>query len=341
MSEQGQGLVEQLPKVEQHIHLVVSVRTETLLWLVAENGIQSDDLADPDGVRRLFQFRDFEHFIDCYTVVMRCIREEKQFERVVYEMLEDEARQNVRYVEASFSAPDHTRMGLDYFEMLKAINRGIDRAGTDFSVECKLKIDFVRDYGPKIAMTHLDLIAEYGRNVVAIDIGGREHIRSAKEFADVYRRAKKMGLHLTAHAGEASGPESIWAALTHLRVERVGHGVAAKDDPRLVEYLLNNNIAVEMCPISNVRTKVVGNIRSHPIRPFFDRGLMVTVNSDDPTMFETSMNNEYRTLHDELGFTIPELFRLSLNGIDSSFLEEDRRRSLKRSFYESYDRLSR
>jgi adenosine deaminase len=116
--------------------------------------------------------------------------------------------------------------------------------------------------------------------------------------------------------------------------------VAAKDDPTLVEHLLKNNIAIEMCPVSNVRTKVVDDIRSHPIGPFFDRGLMVTVSSDDPTMFGTSMNNEYRTLQEELGFTLPELFRLSLNGIDSSFLDEDRKQSLKKSFYRSYKRLS-
>jgi adenosine deaminase len=147
-----------------------------------------------------------------------------------------------------------------------------------------------------------------------------------------------MGLHLTAHAGEIQGPESIWDAVKYLGVERVGHGVAARDDPVLVDHLLRNKVSVEMCPISNLRTKAVDDIRNHPVRSLFDKGLNVTVNSDDPTMFGTNMNNEYQTLHDKLGFSIPDLFQLSLNAVDSSFLPKDKRDSLRESFRKEFER---
>lgn len=339
MSESISQLIDEMPKVEQHIHIVGSIRPETVQWLAEESGNRMRALADLEKAARLFQYRNFEDFIAAYSTILRCITREDQFERIVYEMLEDEAKQNVRYTEASFSAPDHTRLGLNYSEMLKAINRGIERAHVDFGVDCDLRIDLVRDYGPEAGTRYLDLIAQSRERVVAIDIGGREHAFPPEQFTATYRKAKQMGFHLTAHAGETCGSQSIWNAVKHLGVERVGHGVSARDDPALVEYLLKNNISIEMCPLSNVRTGAVNDIRDHPVRAFFDKGLNVTVNSDDPTMFDTNMNKEYRTLHDKLGFTLQELFRLSLNGLDSSFLPEERKMRLREAFIREFEAL--
>jgi adenosine deaminase len=339
MSESISWLIEKMPKVEQHIHIVGSIRPETLRWLATQSDIKVPDLSDPENVARLFRYRDFEDFVNSYSIILRCLKAEDQFERIVYEMLEDEAKQNVRYVEASFSGPDHTHLGLNYSDMVKAINRGIERARFDFGVLCNLKIDLVRDYGPEAGMRYLDVISKCRERVVAIDIGGREHAFPPEQFAAVYRKAKQMGLHLTAHAGETGSPQSIWNAVTRLGVERVGHGVSARDDPALIAHLLKKNISLEMCPVSNLRTGVVDDIRNHPIRAFFDKGLHVTVNSDDPSMFDTNMNREYQTLHDELGFTIEELFHLSLNGLDSSFLPEETKKGLREEFIRQFDTL--
>jgi len=331
-------LIKALPKAEQHIHIVGSTRPETLLWLVEQGGKDSPYRTLED-VRQFFRYRDFLHFISIYSTVVDCITEEDQFERITYEMLEDDARCNVRYVEASFSAPDHVRKGLDYGLTLDAINRAIGRARRDFDIECNIRIDLVRNYGPETGMEVLDWIEMKGDNIVSIDIGGSEEGFPAKPYAPVYRRAKEMGLHLAAHAGEAAGSESIWDAVKYLNVERIGHGVAARLDPELMNYLRDRDIAVEACPISNVKTGIVPSLRAHPIRAFFDRGLTITVNSDDPSMFGTDMNNEYLQLHRELDFAIPELFRLSLNAVDSSFLPEKRKGRLRESFIEEYGKL--
>ena len=334
-----EALIRALPKAEQHVHIVGSTRPETLLWLVEEGGIESPYKTLED-VRRFFQYQNFPHFISIYSTVVECITDEGQFERITYEMLEGDARCNVRYVEASFSAPDHVLRDLDYGRMLDAINRGVRQAHRDFGIECNIRIDLVRNYGPETGMEVLDWIEEKGDNIVSIDIGGSERGFPPKPYAPVYRRAREMGLHLVAHAGEAAGPESIWDAVRHLNVERIGHGVAASSDPRLMDYLKERGVTIEACPVSNVKTGVIPSLREHPIRDFLDRGIGVTVNSDDPSMFGTDMNNEYLQLHSELGFTVPELFDLSLHAVDSSFLPEERRIRMRESFLEGYQLLA-
>ncbi len=332
------GLIKALPKAEQHIHIVGSTRPKTLLWLAEESGGDTPYKTLED-VERFFQYRDFDHFISVYSAVNEVISEEGQFERIAFEMLEDDARCNVRYVEASFSAPDHVRQGLDYGLTLDAINRGIRRAKGEFGIDCNLRIDLVRNYGPERGMEVLDWIEGKGDNIVSVDIGGTESRFPPEPYEPVYKRAREMGLRLAAHAGEAAGLESVWGAVRSLGVERIGHGVAARLDPTLMRLLSEKGITIEACPVSNVRTGIVPSVAEHPIREFQDRGIVVTVNSDDPSMFGTDMNNEYIQLHRELGFTVPELFQLSLNAVDTSFLPEEDRKNLRETFIREYDDL--
>jgi adenosine deaminase len=148
-----------------------------------------------------------------------------------------------------------------------------------------------------------------------------------------------MGLHTVAHAGEWVGPESIWGAIRHLKVERIGHGTTAGKDPALVDYLREHRLPLEMCPVSNVRTASVKSLREHPIREYFDEGLLVTVNSDDPALFHTSLNNEYIELHRQLGFTFEELKQISLNGIEASFMDNAARRETREIFMREFQTI--
>ena len=331
-------LIRKLPKAEQHIHIVGSTRPETLMWLAEDGGLDKPFKTSREA-QDFFQFASFPQFIKVYSTVVDCITKENQFERITYEMLESEAHCNVQYVEASLSPLDHVLRGLDYGKMLDATNRGVIRARMDFAIECNLRIDFVRNYGPEKAMKVLDWVESKDDNIISVDLGGSEERFPAKPYKSVYQRARKMGFHLVAHAGEAAGPDSVWQAVTELEVEHIGHGVTAIHEPRLMEHLKKRNIAIEACPTSNVRTRVIHSIIDHPIKAFNKFGLAVTVNTDDPSIFETDMDNEYLQLHYELGFSLQELFKLSLNAVNSSFLPQKSKSKMRKSFMNTYDHV--
>ncbi len=327
-----------LPKVELHVHVLGSIRPSTLLEIINEDDINSPYNTEMDLVNR-FQYTDFVNFISVYMEIIKYITDGRHFERITYEMLENCASCNTQYVELSFSPMDHIKQGIDFVSIACAINRGIKRANEEFGILTNIRVDLVRDSTIEQAMNILDSIEAHSQNIISIDIGGNESAHSPKPFAPVYKRAREMGLHLVAHAGEAAGPDSIWDALRHLNVERIGHGVTAREDPSLMEYLKRERIAIEMCPVSNLRTGVVSSMRDHPIRDFFDKGLFVNVNSDDPSLFHTDLNNEYIQLHKHLGFTLPELFQISLNGVDAAFVNLRRKTQLRTLFIREYDSI--
>jgi adenosine deaminase len=181
--------------------------------------------------------------------------------------------------------------------------------------------------------------AEKEMRIVGIGIGGSEHDFPPEPYREVYQEARKLGLRTTAHAGEAAGPESIWGALRALEVDRIGHGTRAVEDPALVDHLREKRIPIEMCPISNLRTGVVSEVARHPLRAFFDRGLLVSVNTDDPRMFGTSLEAEYLALAEHQGFRLDEIRRLVENAIDSTWAGESTRARLRREVSEWASRV--
>jgi adenosine deaminase len=327
--------IRRLPKAELHVHVIGAIRPSTLISIIEQDGIETP-YRNVDDIVNLFRYRDFGHFIDVYKEVVDYITHENYFERIAYEMLEDCARCNTRYVEFSFSSIDHVERGLDFRDMVHNLNKGIKRAAQDFSIESNIRIDLVRNSGPDTAMETLDSIRDYPENIVAIDLGGSEHMVPPKPFAKAYTKAREMGLHLVAHAGEAAGPGSIWDAITHLGVERIGHGVTAIGDSKLLDYMKEHQIAIEACPVSNVRTGVVETLTEHPIWEFYEKGLLVSVNSDDPSFFHTDMNNEFIQLNEHLGFSLGDLFWLTMNAVDSSFLSTEDKKELRKSVRDDY-----
>ena len=330
--------IKALPKMELHVHILGSLQPSTLLNIIREEGYDTP-YNTVDDIKQRFHYTDFVNFIEVYWEIVGYINDEKHFEHITYDMLKACSDCNTRYVEASFSPRDHLQHNLDFSKMVNAINKGIDHARESFGIETNIRIDIVRSSTQDEAMEVLNYIEKYPHNFVSIDIGGNETAFPPKPFAETYARAREMGLHLAAHAGEAAGPQSIWDAIKFLQVERIGHGVSAREDPKLMAYLKEKQIGIEMNPMSNVRTGVVKSIQDHPIREFFDRGLLVTVNSDDPSLFHTNLNNEYLQIHEHLGFSLSELFQLSLNGIEIAFLDEARKIKLRDSFSAEYSQI--
>ena len=330
--------IKQLPKIEQHVHIVGSVRPETLLWLNTQGEIRLpyktlDDLND------FYAYKDFEHFLNVYSMVNGLITHEKYYETITYEMLQNQHSCNVKHVECIFSAYDHMHRGLDFSDMVDYINRGIRRAERDFAVTCNIRVDVVRDYGPEIALMLLDEIKTNGDNIVAIDTGGMEDGIPPRTYAEVYETAREQGLRLVAHQGEAAGVDYVWGCIEHLKPERIGHGVVAAMDSKLLSEIAKQGISIETCPMSNLRTGAVKSLKSHPIRRFMEAGIKVSVNTDDPPMFGTDMNTEYLILHRELGFTAEELYQIGLDSIETSFIDETEKARLRKEFNADYMKL--
>lgn len=313
-----------LPKVELHVHLEGAIPLPALAELAHK--YDEREASDLEALRERFRFRDFAHFIDVWVWKNGLLRELDDFAFVAEAVARDLRAQHVLYAEAFYSPPDFAKRGLGASGITEAVREGFDRVD---GIELRLVADLVRDFGPVRAARALEEIAEARSfGVIGIGIGGSEHEFPPEPFAEVFERARELGFRTSAHAGEAAGPGSVRGAVEVLRVDRVGHATRAAEDHRLVAELEARRIPLEMCPISNVRTRVVSDLAHHPVRDFFDRGLLVTVNTDDPAMFQTSLAQEYRELVRVHGFTFEEIRKLVENAVAASWLDAEGRARL-------------
>jgi adenosine deaminase len=239
------------------------------------------------------------------------------------------AEQNIVYVEAFFSPSDFRRHGLDPQGIATAIRAGLDRVT---GVEVALIVDLVRDRGPSGTARTLAAIKEVASDtgVIGIGIGGFELAHPPEQFAPVYDDARKAGFRLTAHAGEEAGPESVWGAIRDLGAERIGHGVRSVEDPDLMRYLVEHQIPLEVCPTSNLRTGVVAHWDQHPVGRLIDEGVMVTINTDDPAMFDANLAGEFEVLVQKFGLSDQTMKGLSLAAIAASWADDTTRARLTR-----------
>ena len=318
-----------LPKVELHLHLEGAIPTPALWELVQKYG-GDPRVPDETALQQYFTFRDFPHFIELWIWKNGFLREYDDFEFFSAAVARSLRAENIQYVEAFFSPSRFKQAGLDTGRMIEAVRAGLDSVT---GVEVALIPDLVRDVGPDYASDVLDELSELRSfGLIGIGLGGSEHAQPPELFSDLYNRARKIGFHTTAHAGEAAGAKSVWGAINTLKVERIGHGIRAIEDPELMRHLVETQIPIEMCPLSNIATGVVDSIADHPIRQFTDQGVLVTVNSDDPAMFGNSLTGDYAALMSDLAFTPDEIRKLILNGIESSWLDSERKSALRTEF---------
>ncbi len=328
--------VARMPKAEIHVHLEGSVRPRTVLELAAKNGVPAP-AADEAGLAEFFTFTDFDHFIECYIAVCTTLRTPEDFERIVRELGEDAAAQNVRYMEVHFNPATNVRKrGLDFHEMLAGMNAGRRHAREVHGVEIRWIADGVRDEPAEhrsVART-VDWIAELdpAAGVVALGLGGGEVGFPPSLFVEEFARARAAGLRVVAHAGETTGPETIWDSLRLLGAERIGHGIRAIDDPALVAHLAETGVPLEVCPTSNVCTRVTASLADHPFPALDAAGVVMTVNSDDPPLFGATMTGEFRVLAREWGYDAAGLERIAANAVRASFLPEGEKARLLAEF---------
>ncbi|MDA1190389.1 MAG: adenosine deaminase [Candidatus Poribacteria bacterium] len=314
-----------VPKVELHVHLEGSI-PHVALWEILRKYGGDPSVPTLDSLRERFEYRDFPHFLRVWMWKHSFLREYDDFTCLSEAVARDFARQNIRYAEVFYSPTDARGFHLEIGRLTEAIRVGLDRVP---EIRVDLVADLVRNMGPDLGRQTLDAVAEVREfGVIGIGIGGSEHLFPPGPFADVYDKAREYGFRTSVHAGEAAGADSVRNAIRALNPDRIGHGTRAVEDPSVMDELAERQIPVELCPISNVRTNVVPSIEAHPARRFFERGIPISVNTDDPAMFGNSLADEYRALEGALGFSRDETRAVILSAVETSWLPDSDKRLL-------------
>ncbi len=324
--------IARLPKVELHLHLEGSVRPETLLELTQARSGLRQRAEEWIAARRASNYRygNFREFLEAFKLVSLLIETPRDYALVTTRLIEWLASQNVRYAEIIFAAGVVLWKKQSVDEIFDAVSNAAEEAESRTRVRVKWIFDAIRHFDVEHACEVLNAAARLrSRGVVGFGIGGDEARGPAKLFVEVFQEARNLGLHGVAHAGEACGPESIRDAVELLGAERIGHGLTVLQNPNVVSMLCERRIPLEVCPSSNVCTGLIARWEDHPLPKFLDAGLAVTLNSDDPAMFGTSLEEEIRRAARCFAFHPKTLAQLCRNAIQASFLSADEKRTLE------------
>ena len=345
--------ITRLPKAELHLHLEGSVDPLTLSQLSQKHHTPFPWASNrykplPNSHRpltvaeaaALYNYKDFTGFLLAFKSVTERLRDPEDFELITYRLVEKLAAQGCLHAEVFVSVGVIFWRGQEFDPLFEGMERGRRRAEKDFGITLYWIFDAVRNFGPEegekvlAKAMHLRrgpssaLPVKPASHVIGIGIGGDERIAAPELFAQVYAQAARAGLRLSVHAGETVGPASIYGALDSLKAERLGHALHAADDPALLARLVRQQVPLELCLTSNLRTRCCPELSAHPLRRYFDAGALVTLNTDDPEMFQTTLVREYQLAQDAFGFTNEELRQLAANSFRASWLPEERKREL-------------
>ena len=326
-----EALIGRLPKVELHLHLEGSVRTETLLELSRAKGRLRKETEDwiSQRSRQGFRYSGFAEFLNAFKLVALLMETPSDYALATSRLIEWLAVQNVKYAEIILSAGVLLWKKQSVPAVFEAVAQAAEETGSHLGVRVNWIFDAVRQFGTDHARAVLRWAARFrSAGVVAFGLGGDEHRGPADHFVAVYREARDFGLHVTAHAGETAGPESIRKSVELLGAERIGHGLTAAQDEAVMGLLRDRHIPLEVCPTSNVCTGLLARVEDHPLPRLLQSGLIVTLNSDDPAMFGTSLEGEFVRAARTFRLNEADIVRLSENGIRSAFLPEREQENL-------------
>lgn len=311
-----------LPKAELHLHLEGTIEPATLFEIQQSHGLKSATLPE---VEKLFQYADFTGFLTSFKDITEHLKEPADYELITYRLMERLKAEHILHAEVYISVGVCLIRKQNFAAIFEGLERGRERGTRDFGVSLLWIFDAVRQFGSAEAQRVAELSVLYQeRNVIGFGIGGDERKAGPEIFREVYAYCAEHGVRLTAHAGETTGPESIWGAL-NLHAERIGHAFSASQDPDLIQELAERQIPVEICVTSNLKTGVCTALTDHPVKQYFEEGMMVTINSDDPAMFATSLSREYQLLQDHFGFTDEHLRELARNSFEAAFLPAEKK----------------
>ncbi|MFD5930549.1 adenosine deaminase [Streptomyces sp. NPDC059382] len=310
-----------LPKAELHVHHVGSASPRIVAELASRHP-DSKVPTDPEALADYFTFTDFAHFIEVYLSVVDLVRTPDDVRTLTFEVARDMARQNIRYAELTITPYSSTRRGIEEKAFMEAIEDARKDAEAELGVILRWCFDIPGEAGLEAAAETTRLAVDLRpEGLVSFGLGGPEIGVPRPQFKPYFDRARAAGLHSVPHAGESTGPETVWDAIRELGAERIGHGTTSVRDPELLAYLAEHRIALEVCPTSNIATRVVTDMDAHPVKEMVAAGVLVTINSDDPPMFGSDLNNEYAVAARLLDLDERGLAQLAKNAVEASFLD--------------------
>lgn len=317
-------VIEKLPKTDLHVHLDGSLRLSTILDLADKQRVELP-ARDEDGLRKAMNVGQncgsLVEYLKAFDVTLRVMQTEDSLRRIAYELAEDAARENVRYMEVRYSPMLHTRRGLKLTTVVEAVLEGLRAAQDEHGIESNVILCGIRNVSPESSLEMAELAVAYkNRGVVGFDLAGAEYDHPAKHHKQAFQLVRSNNINVTIHAGEAYGPESIHQAIHVCGAHRIGHGCRLREDGDLLHYVNDHRIALECCPSSNVQTGAIKTLASHPIKLYKNLGLRVTVNTDNRLVTDTTVSKELWLCHKEMGFTLADLKQIILSGFKSAFL---------------------
>jgi aminodeoxyfutalosine deaminase len=322
------ALLRALPKVELHVHLVGSASVPTVLALAARHGAATVP-TDPRELAEFYAFRDFAHFVDVYRAVNALVTTAADVTELVRGLARDLAAGGVRHAEVTVTPLNHLTSGIEPGRLADALIAGRDQARAEHGVGLNWIFDTATELGVDAAWATLDWVRRHRpEGTVGFGLAGMEVGFARAPFARPFAEARDLGLRSLPHAGETSGPDTVWSAVRDLGAERIGHGISAVDDPRLVDQLAERGIPLDVCPTSNLRTGAVRSPAEHPLPRLVRAGVPVTINTDDPGMFGCDIVGEYRMAHDVLGLSVPELVQIARTAMHAATLPAQTKNAL-------------
>jgi adenosine deaminase len=317
-------LIEKLPKTDLHVHLDGSLRLKSILELADKQKVELPAY-DEDGLRKAMNLGkncgSLVEYLKAFDVTLRVMQTEDALERIAYELAEDAAKENVRYMEVRYSPMLHTTRGLSLTRVVEAVLSGLRAAQKEHRIESNVIICGIRNVSSESSLEMAELAVAYkNRGVVGFDLAGAEYDHPAKHHRASFQLVRDNNINVTIHAGEAYGPESIAQAVHVCGAHRIGHGCRLREDGDLLHYLNDHRIPLECCPSSNVQTGAVRDLASHPLKLYFNLGLRVTVNTDNRLVTDTTVSRELWHCHTQMGMSLQDLKQIITGGFKSAFM---------------------
>ena len=332
-----QQFIEQMPKVELHLHIEGTLEPELMFALAQRNQIELP-FKSVQEVRQAYHFTDLQSFLDIYYQGAQVLIHEQDFYDLMWAYLKKASEQNVRHAEIFFDPQTHTDRGIPFETVINGLTRAMADAESKLGITSELILCFLRHLSPEAALKTLEEAYPYRDKILGVGLDSSEKGRPPELFKEVFEQAEKQGYLTVAHAGEEGPAEYVWEAINLLGVKRIDHGVRSIEDPKLIDYLVEHQIPLTVCPLSNIKLCVFDEMGQHNIKQLLDLGVRVTINSDDPAYFGGYMNENFLATQAGLDLSKKDLFQISKNTIEAAFVSEERKQQLLDDLLDFYQR---